>query len=530
MNVHRRIYTRSLHTLIILATIALIRPYAAFGQTSELDIPGGGILTVEGEELTFERTLVEIDGEQVFQEQATWEQGVVARFVGGEFGEIVLETERITAIFDGAEVASLEAGPKVVVTGFGGKARFECADVVIELPTESSGLESYRGVCREVNGYYLADPETLGLESGEDLEVYFTADVATLEPEMAILENPCLSLSDLEKPELAIASRSITFRIGPHPSTEKQVVLGARAENISIRLFGHRLNLIPFPVWRGFVQRREPGWTFFLPQVGWEGDEGFRLNQLCAYDFADESVTEGPRILFRLDSLPLDRTYPELGFDVGIDGATFDLRAGYRREEDENGDPVPVRAEPEARLSFAPHPLDSSGLGISGSLFWGHLRDMTIGTDLDRWGFSARLDRTPIPFGEFKLSGNLEFIDYFYQGGDNYRLLEGGVRLRYVDPPRWGATLSYRNIWKWGETPFRFDVPQVTEEIGLREQTRLSDRCGAGFDWAWDFCEDDFERQECHLTYIFDSFQVSMGWDFENETVRVRFDLPGSLR
>ena len=132
--------------------------------------------------------------------------------------------------------------------------------------------------------------------------------------------------------------------------------------------------------------------------------------------------------------------------------------------------------------------------------------------------------------GEFNLNGVLLFDDSFYDNGDNYRTLEGRCRLRYVDAPRWGASLTYRKILVWGDTPFRFDEPQVREEIGLRELTRFSRRWGAGFDWAWDLWDDEFERQECFVTYIFDSFQVSFGWDFANGTARAELALPGSLR
>jgi len=155
---------------------------------------------------------------------------------------------------------------------------------------------------------------------------------------------------------------------------------------------------------------------------------------------------------------------------------------------------------------------------------------MGYGLDLDRWGYRTVLDHRGLPLGDLRLSGRLDFKDLYYQGGGSYSVLDGRVRLRYVDPPHWGASLTYRRIVEWGLPEFRFDVPQVIEEIGLREQTRLCRRWGAGFDWAWDLARDEYERQECHLTYIFDSFQVSLGWDFAGETAKVQFALPGSLR
>ena len=524
MNTLRRILRNPLNLLPVLSLI-LIFPPPVFGQTSAFDIVGGDVLTVEGEEFTFERVLVETDGEQVFQEQAIWEGGVIARF-----GEIVLETERVMAIFDGAEISRLEAGPEVTVTGFGGRAMFHCADFVADLPTSASGRDTYSGTMSLVHGYYLATAQELGVEGSGEYEVNFTADVLTLEPDIAILDRPAISLGDLADPELSIESREISFQIGIPPDGGERAVLGAQAENVAVRLFGTRVNIIPFPVNRGFFSTRKPGWRTQLPMIGWESGEGFRWDQMILYDFADESVTDGPEIRFRLDAFPAARSYPEVIAGFELDEIFFDVRTGYRREEDEEGEPVPVRAEPEVILGFFRQQLGGSEFGVQGEGFWGHLRDMTVGTDLDRYGFRTLLDHRGVWVGEFRLTGGIEFSNIIYENGDNYRLLDGRLRLRYQHLPDWGASLTWQRALDWGTTPFRFELPQERHQLGLREQTRLSRRWGAGFDYLWDFEIDDFERQEWHLTYIFDSFQVSFGWDFEDHTARVQMDLPGSLR
>ncbi len=105
----------------------------------------------------------------------------------------------------------------------------------------------------------------------------------------------------------------------------------------------------------------------------------------------------------------------------------------------------------------------------------------------------------------------------------------GKAQLRYVSPPNWGASLAYYRSLEWGQTPFPFDEPDYVEEIELTEQSRFSRRWGGGFNWAWDLDNDKFARQECHITYIFDSFQVSLGWDFYRNGVRVGLELPGYL-
>jgi len=516
--------------LCLIAGVAIcVFPAVVYAQQSTFALRGGDTLTVQGEDFVFEQVFSTVDGEQVVIERATWDGGVTA-WLESESGRFTLETEHIEMNFDGANVNVLEAGPEVTVTGIEGKALFECADVYIDFPTDEAEAGIYSGLCNDVVGYYLADAWELGLEGDDKYQVNFTAVSLRLDPENAILERPCISLGKLDNPDLAIRSREIAFRIGPHPVTGDRDLLGARLANLSIDIFDVPLNIMPFPLWRGLVSRDEPGFNFNLPRFGWEGDQYLRIDMTPNYDFMSPWCDDGPRVIFRLDTFPFDRTYPEILVNTKWEPVYLEVRTGYRREEDSNYDPVPTRAEPEVTFGTERFPLGDSGFGFQAATFWGHLRDMNDGPDLDRWGWRAGLNHGGIAVGEFRLNGNVEFHDYYYDGGDNYQVFDGTVNLRYVDPPHWGTTLYYQRVYDWGETPFVFDEPQVMEQLGVREQSRFSRRWGAGFDWAWDFSDDDFERQECHLTYILDSLQISAGWDFYDESVQVRFNLPGSLR
>jgi hypothetical protein len=515
--------------LTIVVTLLCVFAGALHAQEAEFDIGMGISLIVEGEDFVFEQVLSTVEGEQVIEERAIWDGGVTARFIAGE-SEFTLDTDHVEVLFDGADVTRLEAGPKVIFTAMEGKARFECADVFIDFPTVADGMRFYSGVCRDVYGYYLAEAYELGLEGDEQYKVNFTADTALLGPDTATLESPALSLGDIDNPELAIRSRGMDFIIGEHPETGARELLAVRLANLVIDLYGNRVELMPFPLWHSFVDRHEPGLNIRFPMMGWEEDEYLRIDFRPSYDFNEESLDDGPRFTLRLDTFPFARTYPEIIGYARLGEFFVEGRTGYRREEDSEYEPVPTRAEPEFITGIRRIPLNDSGFGFHAEAFWGHLRDMRDGPDLDRWGYRASIDHTGIPIGPFTLKGMVEVVDYYYQGGSNYTVLDGVAHLRYVDPPHWGISFIYEKTHDWGESPFVFDVPQVIEELGVREQSRFSRRWGAGFDWAWDFADDEFERQECHLTYILDSFQVSCGWDFANETVRIRLDLPGSLR
>ena len=485
------------------------------------------MLTVEGQRLVFESRPTSVAGQEIMQDVAVWDGGVTA-----QFAEITLETDHVEAVFTGPQVSQLKAGPQVRVTGLGGRAIFECADVLVELPVEGSGLTTYRGICNQVHGYFLAKAEELGLEGADQYEINFNAQVVRLEPLYAVLEWPQVSLGDLASPDIVLKSREITLQLKLN-AEGGQEIQGARVANASLTIFGVKLRLLPFPYYRGFIKVPKPGWAFSLPVPGWEGGQGPYIDESLYYDFLSGSFDEGPRFRVCVQTFPLDRTYPEVGLDAKLSELKFDLRAGYRREEDPERNPVATRAEPELSIRLDRMRIGGGPRGVVGlraTVFGGHLRDLTHSVDLNRAGYQAVLDYPGVESGNFRLSGQLKFEDFYYEGGDNYRVLEGVVRLRYAAPPTWGATLSYNRTSDWGQTPFVFDVPRLIEGLSLSEQTRFSRRWGGGFDWEWDFSDDDFERQEIHATYIFDSFQMSVGWDFVGGDVQVRFALPGSLK
>lgn len=519
--------TRIIRFLIMVSltsflVMGLISP--AMAQEQSFQLPGGDLLVIEGEDFIFETNSVAEGEPTVMESVAVWEGGVTARF-----DEIVLETDHVQGVFSGSEISSLRAGPQVKLTGLDGRAVFECSDVLITLPTQANP-GNYTGILNQVHGYYLANAAELGLEGTQDYEINFTAETALIGPDTVTLKWPEFSLGDLEHPDLAVRSREITLQIGTSPVTGKRAVLGVLTANASLSLFGLRLNLLPVPYYRGFEKVIEPGLSFALPKPGWEGDQGFGIDQTVLYYFTGDQSGGNPRLWARVNCFPSDRTYPEVGGAVTWGCLDFGLRTGYRREEDPNGDPVATLAEPEFTIESDRLDLGYTGFGFKAGATAGHVRDLTDDVASSRWGYHAILTHPGIPIGGVTLSGGLEFNDLYYGNGDNFRVLEGTARLRYVEPPHWGATLSYRRISEWGLTPFRFDVPQFREELGLREQTRLGRRWGVGFDLAYDFSRDEFRNHEYHLTYIFDSFQITLGWDFAGNTADLQFALPGSLR
>ncbi len=500
-------------------------PVILLAQETNLLLPGGDMLSVQGDEFIFEQAYEEIEGELVLRERALWDGNVTA-----SFGDILIETGHIEALFDGEQVSRLEAGPEVIVTGMDGKARFECHDMVIDFPKSEEEVGVYSGVCTDVRGSYIVSPADFGYGISETYEVNFTADIMWLGTDSAILKRPCLSLGDLDNPDLAFDSREINFDVGTHPLTGNREILRAATSNVSVTIFGNRINLVPFPLRRSFLRITEPGFTFPLPEIGVEKDAGFHIAQSVAYDFVLDTFEVGPQLIFELDLFPWDRSYPELRLEGDLGDYSGEIRTGYRREENWDGYTVPTRAEPEITIRRDMAQVGDSRFGFQLSGFWGHLRDMTTGTDLDRWGYSAIIEHSGIRFDDFSLTGSLAYLDKFYERGHNYATLESGLRLRYMDSPNWGVTLTYSYLSDWGRTPFRFDIPGVREVIGLRQQTRISRRWGAGIDWAWDLIKDDFEHQEYHMTYILDSFQVSLGWDTRDKTASIFFGLPGSLK
>lgn len=516
---------RILFLPFLILAIWLINLHGANAQVREFELQGGDLLIVEGKEFIYETRTSTVNGETVLQDVAVWKGLVRAEFSG-----FILETGHLEAVFDGPEISYLEAGPEVKVTGFGGLAKFNTADMSVALLKDEEGRTKYSGVCNKVHGYYLAYAKDLGLEGTGEYEINFRAESMILEPEYAILNYPELTLGDIDKPDFSIRSRKIRFEIGIRPGTSETAILSARLDNASASIFGVRLNFRPFPYTRTFFRPDEPGWDYPLPKVGWYSDEGPFVDQSTYYNFMLPGFDEGPQVYFHALSFPMDRTYPDAGIRAGWNDLTFDLRAGYLRREDSNGEPVPARVEPELSISSDRISLLDSSYYLTLSGFAGRMKDLEYNYALNRYGWVAALDGSSRISENLTLSGKVNFKGYLYEGGHEYSVLDGSFTLRYVEPPHWGASLIYRKSYNWGLTPFRFDVPDVGEELRLREQTRLSKDWGAGFDWAWDFEKEEFSRSEINLTYIFDSFQVSMGWDFSGNKIALKFALPGSLK
>jgi len=514
---------------ILFWILILTFPSALFAQTAGFELAGEGYLKVEGETFTFEQISTVAGEEIVITERAVWEGGVVALMQSVD-DEVRLETDHVELTFDGMNVTRLEAGPEVSVTGYHNRAVFTCRDLYIDFPTSGEDEDYYSGVCTDVHGYFLANADELGLEGDDQREINFTSSTMTLYKDSAVLERPKLSLGNIDNPEIALGAREIMFAIDEHPETSERTFIAARIDYVAVWFFGNRINVIPFALWKKLVKVPKPGFMLPMPNLGWEGDQGPYIDLWPSYNCMMEGCGDSPTIFFRTQIFPFDRTYPEIIGLVESEGVFGEVRGGYRREETYEGDPVATRAEPEFTFGHRWIPVYSDSVGLRLSASYGHIRDMTNGPDFNRFGWNARLEHRGVPVGIFTLKWDLDYHDFYYDNDENYQSLEGEVSLRYVDQPNWGTTLYYRTLYQWGSTPFAFDIPKTVEQVGVREQTRFSRHWGGGFDWSWDIEDEDFERQECHLTYIFDSFQVSVGWDFVDDAAQVYFALPGDLR
>ncbi|MCX6645168.1 MAG: hypothetical protein NTY09_02245 [bacterium] len=210
----------------------------ARAQESSLLLPGGDKLIVEGDSFVFEQNYVDVDGEQVLQESAIWDGNVTATFQ-----DVILTTGHVVAFFDGDQVTRLEAGPEVDVTGYMEKAHFECQDMVIDFPTSEADAGVYTGICNDVKGTIIASPSDFGYDMTDEYQVNFIADTAEVGPDSATLDHPVLSLGNIDDPDFAVLSRSVSFTIGTRPGTDNRGILKLEAENLSISVFGTRLNI-----------------------------------------------------------------------------------------------------------------------------------------------------------------------------------------------------------------------------------------------------------------------------------------------
>ncbi|MFH1677037.1 MAG: hypothetical protein ABIC40_08420 [bacterium] len=519
---------RLILSLGLIVLIAGALPFPVFAEESDmLELYGGDTLYVEGEEFSFSEETGVIDGEEVRIETAVWKGNVTARF-----GMITLTTGKVTVIFDGAEVDRLEAEGDVVLTEQGGRAKFSCSDIVVNFPTSTGVLETYTGILNQVTGSYLLGADDLKTEGIKEIRVNFRAESVRLDPNEAVLEKPVISIGDLDRPEFAMLSDFAKLAIGPHTVSGDMAFLDIRAPNVTIELFGNRINLLPFPVRSGFTHSRDPGWGISLPSFASdeEAGSGFHLNEEISYDFADKGIDNGPFFILRLDSYFSERIYPEIRYEGETGNFTGGIRTGYRRKADIDNNVSTVLSLPDIYFDSAGMPLGLGGLEYDGGVFWGHLIDNKNDIVTDRWGWHGSIGHPGYEIDNFSIFGGINFRDNYYRNGDFYRRLGWRAGVGHINPSHWSSTLTYQRNYQWGKTPLRYEIPLSASMITLEENHRFADRWGGGFELGWDFTEDHFERKIWHLTYILDSFQVSLGWDFENKTITMGFDLPGSLR
>ena len=88
---------------------------------------------------------------------------------------------------------------------------------------------------------------------------------------------------------------------------------------------------------------------------------------------------------------------------------------------------------------------------------------------------------------------------------------------------------TYHHREENGSSPFFHDVEEILDEINFRSRFRLTDNWGTGFDGRFDIDKDHFRDLEFLLTRSYNSFQMSIVWDFADGTAGVEFGLPGAL-
>ncbi len=96
-------------------------------QDAGLDLAGGGTLSIQGDEFTFEQWSVVQDEGSVIKERAAWDGNVIAVLSAGN-EEVILTADRIAVEFDGDTVSRMEAGPEVNFSALDESALFKCRD------------------------------------------------------------------------------------------------------------------------------------------------------------------------------------------------------------------------------------------------------------------------------------------------------------------------------------------------------------------------------------------------------------------
>ena len=493
-----------LSALFVLALSSLIHAEESLSEQKFNLTDIDRTFTVEGKQFSFKET----------------EEGIVSVWEGSvraSSQQIIIQTEHLELYLTvDDKVKSIKAGPEVNIELVEDTASANVSGSSFEYDFETQTGHVGNSVIE-----LKANPIAFNLPQGYNYWIYILSDSADIIEGDLFVKNPKVRLNSLDNPEVEVRGKELSIRsIGK----ERRM----RIKQVSVSVFGYKIFYYPWSYDKLLTKRAAGGFSSDPPKFG-IGDGGFEIDQKFFYTFVNPPL-KNKALVFRFDVFTNDRWYPEIMLSDLGEKRLWDLKYGFERLDDHQGDYVRVFHNPDFNFRF-PSSSIFNNFTFSSGLDWGRIEEPKREVEESRFGVHASLTRKPIRLGNPNNTLNIEgdWQKQFYSNGDEYEVFTRSIGVRHIEKEHFSIAVTYYHRDDKGTSPFLHDKEEILDELKWRFRTHISKSWGGGLDARYDFEKSHFRDLELIATRIYDSFQMSIKWDFADKALKAEFGYPGML-
>jgi hypothetical protein len=404
------------------------------------------------------------------------------------------------------QVTDVNSGSQVLITGRVFEYNFE---------TESGKVDD--SIIELILG-----PEAFDLPKDAQYKLYILSDSTNIINGNLDVERPKILLNSLTSPELTLKCKKVSIL-----TYENKRYL--KISNVSVFLFGIKILDYPWDYYRSLTSTIKSGFFADIPSIG-SGEGGLEIDEKFYFTFRD-GFFQDKYFTFRADIFTADRWYPELSLSDSTGKCNWDILYGYERQKREfMKESVKLFRNPDFHWWFKdyePFPKFT----VDGGVMYGYLEEPQRKVDSSRLGFNVGVKYDPIPLGspDTTLLLSAGWRANYYAGNDDYQVFTRSIGINHISKGKYSIGATYYQRDDKGYSPFVHDREDMLDEVEFRTRIRLADKWSTGFSGRYDIEKQDYLDLQFYVTRLFNSFQVSLGWDFADDNARIEFGLPGSL-
>lgn len=459
---------------------------------------------IEGEKFTFEETPDGII--------SIWEGNVYAHTE-----QVVIRTQRLELeLLSDDKVKSLKASPEVTI-----EFTDDAAHALIKGKEFDYNFETRSGHIIDAVIELVAQPEAFDFPIDTVYKIYILAEDCLVDKGDISVDNPKILFNSMTDPEVMIRGKWLTI-------ADYGVRRYLKINKLSVSVFGVRFFYFPWTYRRPLNHIIKSGFSFEIPKLGY-GEDGLQIDEEIYYSFGN-GFLKNHELLFRANMFTNDRWYPEVGLLRWGDKCRWQLMYGHERLKDKDYNKVLVSMNPDFNVDFGKFTV-LKRYRFSGGFDYGFIEEPARQVDRNRFGTHLELFRQPIPLGnpDTVLNIGAKWRRSYYAGDDQYEVFTRSIEFKHLERGVFSFSTGFIHRDDKGESPFLHDVEELLDEYNFRTRIKLARKWGIGLDGRYDIDEDNFRNLEMYLSHNFNSFQVSLIWDFADSSIGIDFGLPGAL-